>query len=200
MSGEVIESSPVEKDLGVTVDEKLNMTQRCTLAAQKVSGTLGCIKRRVASRSRERILPLYSALVTPHLEYCKQFWCLQHKDMELLEEGKRRATRLIRGLEHLPYEVRLRKLGLFSLEKVVCKPHSHLPVPEGAYRGLLVRNCSDRSNGYKLKEGRFRLDTGEKFFTVRVVKYWNRLPREVVDAPTLAVSRARLDKALSNLV
>ncbi|KAJ7422506.1 hypothetical protein BTVI_13829 [Pitangus sulphuratus] len=114
---EVIQSSPVEKDLGVTVDEKLNMTQRCALAAQKVSGTLGCIKRKVASKSRERILPLYSALVTPHLEYCKQFWCLQHKDMELLEQTQRSATKLTRGLEHLPYEDRLRKLGLFSLEK-----------------------------------------------------------------------------------
>ncbi|KFQ64000.1 hypothetical protein N334_01224, partial [Pelecanus crispus] len=55
-------------------------------------------------------------------------------------------------------------------------------------------------NGFKLKEGRFRLDIRKKFFTLRVVRHWNRLPREAVDAPSLEVFEARLDGALSNLV
>ncbi|KFR15547.1 hypothetical protein N306_15369, partial [Opisthocomus hoazin] len=54
-------------------------------------------------------------------------------------------------------------------------------------------------NGFKLKEGRFRLDIRKKFFTMRVVKHWNRLPREAVDVPSLEVFKARLDGALSNL-
>jgi len=62
--------------------------------------------------------------------------------------------------------------------------------------------CSDRTrgNGFKLKEGRFRLHIRKKFFTLRVVKHWNRLAREAVDAPSLEVFKARLDGALSNLV
>jgi len=77
---------------------------------------------------------------------------------------------------------------------------------KGAYkeswRGTFTRACTDRTrgNGFKLKEGRFRLDIRIKLFTVRVVRHWNRLPREVVDGPSLVVFKARLDGALSNLV
>ncbi|KFR11744.1 hypothetical protein N306_12270, partial [Opisthocomus hoazin] len=55
-------------------------------------------------------------------------------------------------------------------------------------------------NGFKLQQGRFRLDIRQKFFTMKVVKHWHRLPREVVDAPSLETFKARLDGALSNLV
>ncbi|GAB0193755.1 cAMP-dependent protein kinase inhibitor alpha [Grus japonensis] len=100
---EWMESSPAEKDLGVLVGEKLNMTQQCVLAAQKANRVPGCITSRVTSRSREVILPLCSALVRPHLEYCIQLWGPQYKkDMDLLERVQRRTRRCSEGWSTSP--------------------------------------------------------------------------------------------------
>ncbi|PKU48272.1 hypothetical protein llap_1374 [Limosa lapponica baueri] len=115
---------------------------------------------------------------------------------------------MIRGLEHLAYEDRLRGFGLFSLEKRRLQGDliAAFPYLKGAYnkpgKGLFTRAAHDRmrSNGFKLEEGRFRLDIRKKFFTMRVVRHWNRLPREVADALILEVFKNSLDGALSNLV
>ena len=115
---------------------------------------------------------------------------------------------MIRGLEHLPYKDRLRELGLFSLEKRRLQGDliTAFQCLKGAYtqEALFqlfewVNNNSTKGNGFKLKEGRFRLNIRRKFFTERVVRCWNRLPREAVDAPSLEVFKARLDGALRSL-
>ncbi|KAK4823796.1 hypothetical protein QYF61_006518 [Mycteria americana] len=167
---EWLESCLAEKDLGV---------------AKKANSILACIRNSVASRTRAVIIPLYLALVRPHLECCVQFWAPHYKrDMEGLERVQRRATELGKGLEHKADGERLRELGLFSLEK-------------RRLRGDLIALCNYLKGG--CREGRFRLGIRKNFFTKRVVKHWNRLPGQVVES-SLEVLKRHVDLALRDMV
>ncbi|KAK4827214.1 hypothetical protein QYF61_015242 [Mycteria americana] len=168
LGDERLENSPVERDLGVWVDGKLNMSQQCALAAKRANRVLGCIKHSIASWSREVIVPLHAAPVRPPQVLCTVLGA------SILEK------RRLRGDLHAVYNFL-----------------------KGSSRGggadLLSLVTSDRTqgNGMKLHQGKFRLDIRKRFFTERVVGHWNRLPREVVMAPSLPEFKEHLDNTLT---
>jgi len=95
----------MERDLGVLVDNRLNMSEQCAAAARKANGMLGCINTGITNRDEGVIIPLYSALVSPRLEYHVEFRSpLDTKDMDRLERVRSGATKMIKGLGTLPYE------------------------------------------------------------------------------------------------
>ena len=117
MGGTILSKTGKEKDLGVTMNANMKVSEQCRIAASKGNQVLGMIRRNITYKEKSLIVPLYKAIVRPHLEYCIQAWSpYLRKDIDMLEKIQRRATKLIPELRDLRYEERLKECGLTTLE------------------------------------------------------------------------------------
>ena len=117
MGGTILSKTVKEKDLGVTMNANMKVSEQCRIAAFKGNQVLGMIRRNITYKEKSLIIPLYKAIVRPHLEYCIQAWNpYLRKDVDMLDKIQRSATKLIPGLRDLTYEERLKECGLTTLE------------------------------------------------------------------------------------
>ena len=118
MGGTILSKTVKEKYLGVTMNANMKVSEQCRIAASKGNQVLGMIRRNITYNEKSFIVPLYKAIVRPHLEYCIQAWSpYLRKDIDMLEKIQRRATKLIPGLRYyLRYEERLKECGMSTPE------------------------------------------------------------------------------------
>ena len=117
MGGTILSKTVMEKGLGVTMNANMKVSEQCRIAASKGNQVLGMIRRNITYKEKSLTVPLYKAIVRPHLEYCIQAWSpYVRKDIDMLDKIQRRAPKLIPGLRDLRYEERLKKCGLTTLE------------------------------------------------------------------------------------
>ena len=167
--------------------------QQCAQVAKKANSILAGIRNSAVSRSREVIVPLYLALVRLHLKYCVQFWAPRYrKDTEALKRVQRRPRSCEQSGVQVLWKV-AEGIGIIQSGKEEAQGRSyrslHLPTRRlwrCEAQPLLPGNSNrTRCNGFKLCRGRIRLDIRNNFFSEGVVRYWNRLPREVGESPSL---------------
>ena len=192
-----------EKDLGITIDDQLKF-HRHTNKANKI---LGLIAKTFETLDEDSLPRLYKALVRPHLEYGNVIWGPRYvMDQQAVERVQRRATRLIPGLQGLPYEERLSRLNLPSLahrrrrgDMIQC-----YKILTGINRinpdKLFQHATLDATRGHHMKlfKPRAKSEVRRGAFSVRVVDDWSSLPSHVVSAETVNQFKNRLDKIWKN--
>ncbi|XP_053395748.1 uncharacterized protein LOC128555936 [Mercenaria mercenaria] len=203
----LMEKSSAEKDIGVVIDDKLSFSQHLVEKVNKANSVLGAMRRSFEYLDLQTFKKLYTALVRPHVEYAHPIWSpYKKKDILMVENLQKRATKMIPGLSHLNYEERLRKLKLPTLSyrrargdmievyKLLNKKYYFNE------KELLTLNehCTTRGNSMKLYKSRPRLDIRKYSFSHRVVDMWNSLPDNVISAGTLITFESRLDKYWQN--
>ena len=113
----VLGGTTKEKDLGVTISADMKVSEQCCIAASKGNQILGLIRRNITCKEKELIIPLGKAIVRPHLKYCIQAWRPHRKkDIDMLQQIQKRATKIILELRELSYEEHLKECGLTTLE------------------------------------------------------------------------------------
>jgi len=203
INNRTLNETELEKDLGVFVSHDLNPSQHVAKVAAKANGIIGLVKKNFDYLDAETILSIHCTMIRPTLEYAVQCWSpYLVKDIEELEKIQHRITKLVPGLQDVPYEERCKRLNLQTL--VQRRQRGDLIE---VYKILRGHEGSDYTKFFKLRSGNTRghnwkLEKKEQhrslmrggWFAIRVVNPWNDLPHYVVNAPTIATFKTRLDK------
>ncbi len=191
------------RDLGVPLDTTFTASAHCIEAANTTRRLLFMVQRSFCELSKTAFTPLYCTLVRPHLEYAMEANAQTLRaDINQLERVQRLATRLVRGLRHVPYEERLRQLNPFSLDRR--RPRADLILAFKIFKGEVDLNLSEfflrppraglGGHTYRLQQGPSRPRRRSSSFSVRVVKCWNRLPAHLALAPSVSIFKKQLDR------
>ena len=202
MNGHTLEETSIERDLGIQISSNLKASQHCLQAYSNANRMLGLMKRTFVERSPGILTRVYKSIVRPHLEYSISAWNPHYrKDKDLLEKVQHRFTRLFPGYARMPYEERLKRLELWTLEErrnrndlvEVYKILNNL-TSSPALRAMFRFSEEGRTRGHhmKLMKNRCNLEIRRHFFSERVINRWNSLPLNVVASGSLNVFKKEL--------
>ena len=194
-----------EKDLGVTISADMKVSEQCGIAASKGNQILGLIRRNITYKGKKSIIPLYKAIVRPHLEYCIQAWRpYRKKDIDTLERIQRRATKIIPELRDLSYEERLKECGLTTLEtrrlrgdqiEVFKILNGYENIDRNMFFSL-KKDSRTRGHEVKLVKDQCRLDIRKHSFSQRTINEWNKLSTDCVTASSVNMFKNKVDTYL----
>ena len=193
----------LEKDLGVHVSNTLKPTTHCLRAANRAMSALKLSRIAFDHFTKANFNMLYTTYIRPHLDFCAQaVGPYMRQDFEALEKVQRRATKLVKGLKHLPYHERLKRLELCSMEERVNRGDliETYKILTGKVKlnpsKFFKRTEDPRTRGHHLKLQKMRSShhARSNFFSNRVVTKWNSLPEEVVSATTVNQFKSKLDR------
>lgn len=203
-----LENITSEKDIGVTVDADLNFTAHIQLGVNKANSILGLIRRSFTYLDEKMFKLLYKSLVRPHLEYASSVWSpYKLKDIDLVENVQRRASKLIPGFKNLTYPERLQRLNLPTLQhrRIRGDLINTFKIVNNVYDNRVTKNIfqmdvNSRTRGHtkKIFKKRCRLEIRKNFFSFRVIDNWNSLPQDIVDAKDVKHFEILLDKFWKN--
>ena len=188
MGDTVLGTTVKEKDLGVTISADMKVSEQCGIAASKGNQILGLVRRNITYKGKKLIIPLYKAIVRPHLEYCIQ----------------RRATKMIPELRDLSYEERLKECGLTTLETRMLRGDQIevfkiLNGYENIDRNMffsLKKDSRTRGHEVKLVKDQCRLDIRKHSFSQRTINEWNKLSTDCVTASSVNMFKNKVDTYL----
>ena len=202
INNHILEEVDDERDLGVIIDNSLKFHKHTAAAIKKANAVLGIIKKSFTTLDERILTLLYKSMVRPHLEYGNVIWGPHYKgDQQLIEKVQKRATKLIPGIRHLPYDQRLKRLELPSLRyrrrrgdmletfKIVT---SKVNINKEHFFKFNARET--RGHQYKLCKLSSKKLVRSQCFSHRIVNDWNSLPREVVEVKTVNEFKAKLDE------